>query len=109
MHTTYRTVLWGLVNIVSGFILFYALPMALMVALNRTHGSGNNPDGLVLVPVGWFLLCALLLLAIGQWFLNFRFARRSKKRLLFFGAAFGTGAAAAVCLAARSYRMLLAA
>ncbi|HIW73955.1 MAG TPA: hypothetical protein H9684_06500 [Firmicutes bacterium] len=63
-NTRLKTILLGLLDGAVGFALFWVLPPLLAVALNRTKGNGNNPEGEMFVPIGWLLLGALLLLLV---------------------------------------------
>lgn len=49
-----------LFNLLFGFITTKYFPSILALALNRTHGVGNNPDGEMFVPFGIILLICLV-------------------------------------------------
>ncbi len=55
-----RTVVLALINGIHGFATFILLPVVVLMTFNRTHGAGNNPDGEIFVPLGWFFLALML-------------------------------------------------
>ena len=102
MAKVWKYILCG-INGISGFFTAYLLPVALIVALNMKYGpgGGNDPDGELFRPVGWFFLamlvmCLLLLVGIGIWLVK-------KQRLKWqwqwiFPLCYMVGLAASVCV-----------
>ena len=94
-----KTALMGFGNLILGFIGLFIFPTALEIALNRTHGAGNNPDGTFFAPAGWLLLLSLLLLLAVLWIANVchvKINRLGKTVLLLFLGLFLLGALTAV-------------
>ena len=53
-----------LFNLSIGFFTTLFFPYILALALNRTHGNGNNLDGEIFVPFGIFFLVILIIINI---------------------------------------------
>jgi hypothetical protein len=97
--------LLSLCNAIYGFIVFWILPAVLVIAFNKTKGAGNNPDGWVMAPIGWFLIVlfpALFFLvnAIVTKKMNF-----SKKFFVITALCFIVGAIAAIIITNANYSL----
>ncbi len=59
-----KIILKNLLYIVFAFFSAYYIPSILSVAFNFTHGTANNPDGEVFVPIGIIILLTILMIDI---------------------------------------------
>jgi len=60
----FNKALISLSNFIIGFLTTTNFPYILALALNRTHGNGNNPDGEMFVPFGIIFLLVLIIINV---------------------------------------------
>lgn len=59
-----KRTLYTIFSVIFGFTSTYFLPLFLLVAFNYTKGIQNNEDGILFIPVGFFLIALTLLIDI---------------------------------------------
>ena len=72
-----------LIDAICGFTTFFILPTAIMIALNRTHGISNNPDGEIFTLLGWLIIMVILLFAVALSAINMLFIRKARLKMYF--------------------------
>ena len=64
MKKVWRISLLSAINTAMGYVVFWILPGLFLIAFNQTKAPGNNPDGEILVPLGWFLIAIMPIICV---------------------------------------------
>lgn len=88
----------SLINVVSGFLIFFFSPVALSLAFNTTKGAGNNPDGELFIPFGWSIIMFVPIALFATNTILLRKFSLRKKFILFVILCFLIGAIAAIII-----------